>query len=137
MARVLFVEDHFSTRQICSRILRDHGFEVVESRNGRSALDLARRYEPDVVVTEWLLPDMDGLQFLDHLRRHDPAPPVIVFSNQPHLCPHATHTGRFQALIEKTEDLAELLAALDVVCSQADVRGRDILSMAKTAEGKK
>lgn len=116
MARILFIEDHSSTRQICSRILRDQGYEVVEARNGRCALDLAQRNELDAVVTDWLLPDMDGLQFLDCLCRHDAGPPIIVFSNQLHLCPNAMHIARVQALIEKSEKLTDLLAALDAVC---------------------
>src|SRR5262245_11686789 len=102
MARVLFIEGHSATRRICARLLRDQGYDVIEARNGRYALDFLQRYELDAVVTDWLLPDMDGFQLLNQLADHSPALPVIVFSNQPHLCPGTARTAGVTALIEKT-----------------------------------
>jgi two-component system, NarL family, invasion response regulator UvrY len=116
MTRVLFVENHSATRHICSDILRDHGYEVVEARNGRCALECAQHYELDAVITDWLLSDMDGLYFLDRLRRRYPSLPIIVFSTQPHLCPNARHIAKLEAIVEKTESLTNLLSALDAVC---------------------
>ncbi len=116
MARILFIEDHSPTRRICSRILRDQGYEVVEARNGGSALDLAKNGKLDAIITDWLLPDMDGFQFLNCLQRQASPPPVIMYSSQPHLCPSSAHSSRVQALVEKTEDLTALLTALDTVC---------------------
>jgi CheY-like chemotaxis protein len=123
MPRVLFVEGHSATRQICSRLLRDEGYEVLEARNGRSALDLVKHNELDAVVTDWLLPDMDGFQFLNQLATHRPGPAVIFFSNQPHLCSGAAHTAKVTALIEKTEDVTQLLRALDAVCPPTKADG--------------
>ena len=120
MTRVLYVENHSPTRRICADILRDQGYEVVEARNGRCALECAQRYELDAVITDWLLPDMDGLYFLDRLQNRSPSVPVIVFSTQPHLCPNARHIAKLGAIVEKTESLANLLSALDAVCQASE-----------------
>lgn len=119
MTRVLYVENHSATRRICSEILRDQGYEVVEARNGRCALECAQCYELDAVITDWLLSDMDGLYFLDRLRHLNPNLSVIVFSTQPHLCPNARHIVKLGAIVEKKESLANLLSALDAVCQSS------------------
>jgi len=58
--RVLIVDDDSNNRYMLETILKGYGFEVVSATNGREALDQARLAPPDLIVTDILMPVMDG-----------------------------------------------------------------------------
>jgi two-component system OmpR family response regulator len=77
-ARLLVVEDEPNIRELLATSLRFAGFEVRTAADGASAIDLAEREQPDLVVLDVMLPDMDGFAVTQRLRgagRHMP----IVF----------------------------------------------------------
>lgn len=121
MPRILLVEDHKSTRELCRNFLRQHGHEVVAADNGRIALAIVQSAYLDAVVTEWRLPDMTGEKFLESLACLNRDPPVIIYSNQPHLCPKAFSSGQVRASIAKTENLTDLLVTLEQVLNGPDL----------------
>jgi CheY-like chemotaxis protein len=81
-SRVLIVEDDAQTRGWLSRILREDGWEVAEAENGRVALDLMAVVHPDLVLVDLMMPEIDGFEFVEELRRHDETRhlPVIVLT---------------------------------------------------------
>lgn len=71
--RALVVDDSRAMRMILARVLRGHGFEVLEAGDGREALDLlASSALPDVALVDWNMPVMNGLELVLALRA-DPA----------------------------------------------------------------
>jgi CheY-like chemotaxis protein len=66
--RVLIVDDAPEIRRIHTRLLHASGMEVLTAENGIDALDLARRAVPDVIVTDVVMPVMDGLALCRQLR---------------------------------------------------------------------
>ncbi len=66
--RILVVDDEPSIVDAVATALRYEGFEVDEATNGRDALDLVTRQEPDLIVLDWMLPDIDGLEVGRRLR---------------------------------------------------------------------
>jgi PAS domain S-box-containing protein len=64
MNRVLLVEDHAASLAHLSALLIGHGFEVESASDGADALDKAHRHAPDVVVSELIMPVMDGYTLL-------------------------------------------------------------------------
>src|SRR5438128_10471420 len=60
-ARILVVDDEPSIVDAVSTALRYEGFDVEEASTGRDALAAVIRFEPDLVVLDWMLPDLDGL----------------------------------------------------------------------------
>ncbi|MEX0338863.1 MAG: PleD family two-component system response regulator, partial [Arenibacterium sp.] len=60
---VLVVEDSKFQRRLVARFLKAWGFVVAEASNGEEALQLCRQQRPDFVVSDWLMPGMDGLEF--------------------------------------------------------------------------
>jgi two-component system OmpR family response regulator len=67
-ARILVVDDEPSIVDAVSTALRYEGFEVAEASSGRDALAAVARLEPDLVVLDWMLPDLDGLEVGRRLR---------------------------------------------------------------------
>ncbi|MBP0614803.1 response regulator transcription factor [Jiella mangrovi] len=78
MARILVVEDEAMLLMLASIVLEDHGYEVLGAANGRKGLELARREKVDVIVTDFMMPEMDGIAMLSALREEGHAAPAIV-----------------------------------------------------------
>ena len=66
--RALIVEDEQNLVGLLRLHLEREGFEVHEALDGRAALEVARRVAPDVVVLDWMLPELDGMEVLRELR---------------------------------------------------------------------
>jgi two-component system chemotaxis response regulator CheY len=78
----LVVDDSRVVRKVARRILEDLGFDVAEAGDGAEGLAWARTAMPDVVLLDWNMPVMDGLEFLRRLREEPggQAPRVIFCS---------------------------------------------------------
>ncbi len=68
-AKILVVDDEQSILNLVTAYLRPEGYAVETAVNGRSALDLIRTFQPDLIVLDIMLPGMDGLELLAQLRR--------------------------------------------------------------------
>jgi two-component system OmpR family response regulator len=66
--RILVVDDEPSIVDAVSTALRYEGFEVEEATTGREALAAVARFEPDLMVLDWMLPDLDGIEVGRKLR---------------------------------------------------------------------
>lgn len=77
-ARVLVVDDDASTRSGLSRLLALEGYTVDTVPNGAAALALVAVHPPDVVLTDLMMPGMDGIALLVALHKQHPGLPVIV-----------------------------------------------------------
>jgi len=82
MARLLVVDDNGGNRYMLRSLLQGHGHEVVEASNGQEALDLARDNPPDCVVTDLLMPVMDGFTLCREWARDERLAriPIVVFT---------------------------------------------------------
>ena len=67
-ATVLVVDDNDDNVRIMSAILLARGFEVRIAHDGKSALDSIEQKRPDLVLLDILMPGMDGMQVLDHIK---------------------------------------------------------------------
>ena len=79
MASILVVDDRAENRELLAIVLRSAAYEVVEAISGRAALAIARSAHPDLIITDMLMPTMDGYEFT-RLLRADPglaATPVV------------------------------------------------------------
>jgi signal transduction histidine kinase/DNA-binding response OmpR family regulator len=78
--KVLVVEDEEATRKLLQRVLAQEGWDVTEAEDGRVALSKLESLHPDLVLLDLMMPEMDGFEFLKHLRAKDDgySIPVIV-----------------------------------------------------------
>ena len=80
MKSCLIVDDSRVIRMVARRILEDLDFEIQEADNGQNALDHCHSEMPDVVLLDWNMPVMNGIDFLRALRRTAGGEePVVVF----------------------------------------------------------
>jgi len=66
--RALVVDDSTAVRLYLRKILLPYGFEVVDARNGREGLQRVREQQIDLVLLDWNMPVMNGLELLQHIR---------------------------------------------------------------------
>ncbi|MBA3792363.1 MAG: response regulator transcription factor [Rubrobacter sp.] len=76
--RVLIIEDERHLVGLLRGYLEREGYEVHEALDGEVGLEVARRVEPDVVVLDWMLPRLDGIEVLRELRRFSDAYVVLL-----------------------------------------------------------
>lgn len=80
MTKILIVDDNAALRASLRRTLKENGYRVVEVENGKRALESIARGAPDLVVTDLLMPEMDGLEFIAKVRQTNSGLPVIAMS---------------------------------------------------------
>jgi DNA-binding response OmpR family regulator len=66
--RVLLIEDDAGSRDALGSLLSEEGYEVRTASTGEIGLQLARDFEPDTVISDYFLPDLDGLEVLRRTR---------------------------------------------------------------------
>jgi DNA-binding NarL/FixJ family response regulator len=80
---VLIVDDHPSFRTSARRMLEIDGYRVVgEVANGALALDAVRELQPDVVLLDIRLPDLDGFEVAERLAANGAAPAIVLTSSR-------------------------------------------------------
>lgn len=78
--RILIVDDDRDNREAYAEYLRYRGFDVTEAASGGEALDGVRRCDPDLVLLDMRLPDMEGKEISRTLRAQDSRPKIIGLS---------------------------------------------------------
>lgn len=86
LCRILIVDDSETDRQSYRRYLTKSDLSscsILETDSGEAGLDLCQQYAPDVILLDYLLPDIDGIEFLEALKAADrPLPPIVVLTGQ-------------------------------------------------------
>ena len=81
MPRILVVDDHPLTRDALAKLLDQGGFDVVgQAGDGHEAIDQARRLQPNLVLLDLSMPELDGLSALPRLREAAPDCEVVVLT---------------------------------------------------------
>ena len=76
---ILVVDDEATIREVVRRYLEREGFRVQEAADGYQALDCIQAQPPDLIVLDLMLPGMDGLTLIEHLRQ-DRAIPIVMLT---------------------------------------------------------
>ena len=75
---ILVVDDEEAIREVVSTMLESKGYHCMTVQNGRAAQEQVKRITPDLVLSDMIMPEMDGLKLLEWLRQYDPDVPVIM-----------------------------------------------------------
>ena len=76
--KILVVDDEEAIREVVTTMLDAQGYQCAAVSNGRLAQEQFRKFSPDLVLSDMIMPEMDGIKLLDWLRVNDPEVPVIM-----------------------------------------------------------
>jgi len=79
-AEVLLVDDDVQLASTLAELLRRHGYVVTLAHHGRAAMDYVTRHRVALVISDIFMPEADGLELLNLMRRLTPRPPVLAMS---------------------------------------------------------
>ena len=118
MARILVVDDEPYERFLVGRALKKQGHAVTVAGNGAAGLKVAQEQVPDLVVTDIMMPVMDGVEFIRRLRG-DPATagiPILAASGDTHLA------GAADAILNKPYGDQDLIMIVNTLLE----KGREV-----------
>jgi DNA-binding response OmpR family regulator len=78
--KILVAEDDANTRDALREVLDREGFRVVTASNGREALDLFRKEKPDFICLDVMMPELNGYEVCNRIRREDESVPVLFLT---------------------------------------------------------
>lgn len=84
MTTILCVEDDSQLLSLFQRVLEDQGFRVLTARGGRSAQKLLETNRVDLVITDIIMPEMDGVELIVRILELQPVPRLIAVSGGGH-----------------------------------------------------
>ena len=80
MARILIIDDDERVRTMIRQMLERAGYETIEAPDGKVAAGIYRRTPPDLIVTDIIMPEREGLEIITELRREHPNIKIIAIS---------------------------------------------------------
>jgi two-component system, OmpR family, response regulator VicR len=113
MAKVLVVEDEHSQAEVLTMLLTIEGFEVAVANNGKEALAQLDRVQPDLIVTDYMMPLMDGGEMAKLVRAaplHAKVP--IVMTSATDAQQVEQHSAHYDAFVRKPYRWDDLLAII-------------------------
>jgi len=129
MARILVVDDEYLILSAYARVLRASGYEVVSASRASKAQTLLQKHVIDVIVSDIIMPGMNGISFLELLCRHWPEIPVILITGFPSLSSEQSlrRQGAF-AYLPKPVSVPELRATIKDAVADGKRRRRDAVA---------
>ena len=121
--RVLCIDDEEMIRLSIGDYLEDSGYDVLKAENGQVGLEMFRAKQPDIVLVDLRMPEIDGLEILAIIRREAPETPVIVVSGTGiiHDVIEALHLGAWDYITKPIEDMAILELAIEQCLEKARI----------------
>jgi two-component system alkaline phosphatase synthesis response regulator PhoP len=116
MSYVLVVDDEGDAREAVARYLEKHGHRTKAVPNGKAAIESVMANTPDVIVLDWMMPEMDGVDFLRVLRsylRLQKLPVIMVTAHRGAHIDVAKKLGVGSVFHKASFDLADLAARVD------------------------
>jgi signal transduction histidine kinase/DNA-binding response OmpR family regulator len=111
---VLLVEDDPATRAMMRNVLEKEGCRVCEAVNGRAGLKCMEAERPAVILLDLMMPEMDGFEFADQVRRHPEwrnVPIIVVTAHDLSARDRRRLSGYVETVLQKTGDSHESLLA--------------------------
>jgi CheY-like chemotaxis protein len=121
MVTVLVVEDEFGILELLDTILTEEGYQVFTAMNGRDGLEMLSREQPDLILSDYMMPIMDGARMLAHIKENPDlrSIPVAIMSSMPEETVAERCSGHV-AYLRKPFRLTEVLIFVEALIGRAD-----------------
>src|SRR5438045_7492056 len=115
---ILVADDESHILHVVSLKLRNAGFRVLTARDGQEALEMAQQEHPDLLITDYHMPQLSGLELCQRLKQ-SPAtsgiPAIMLTARGYHLEPHDTEQSGILRMLSKPFSPRELLATVSEI----------------------
>jgi DNA-binding response OmpR family regulator len=118
--KILIVDDEEKIRELINKYLVNEGFEVIEAADGYQALELAASENPDLIVLDWLLPGISGLEVCRQVRQKSAIPIIMLTAKTEEIDKLLGLELGADDYITKPFSLRELTARIRVVLRRVD-----------------
>ena len=119
---ILVADDESHILHVVSLKLRNAGFKVITAKDGAEALELAQQHKPHLLITDYHMPQLSGLELCQRLKQ-DPAtahiPAIMLTARGYHLEPHDTEQSGILRMLSKPFSPRHLLSTVNEVLSLA------------------
>lgn len=112
---ILIVEDNEKNRRLLRKILQVSGYRVIEVESGRDAVTAARESAPDLILMDYQLPDIDGIETFRQIRADPDTPRMPIIAVTASAMPEDQRRMReagFDGFESKPINIKELLASV-------------------------
>jgi two-component system KDP operon response regulator KdpE len=118
---ILIIEDELPIRRFLKPSLQSHGFKVLEAEKGGEGLALASSHNPDLVLLDLGLPDMDGLEVVKRLREWSTVPVIVLTARGKEKDKIEGLDAGADDYLTKPFDVGELLARIRVALRHSEL----------------
>ncbi|MEQ1687153.1 MAG: response regulator [Sphingopyxis sp.] len=115
MTRILLAEDDDAMRGYLARALERSGYDVTTATTGREALDYVESGTFDLLLTDIVMPEMDGIELAQRAQALSPAPKVMFITGFAAVALHANDAVPDARLLSKPFHLKDLVAQVDAM----------------------
>ena len=115
MEKILLIDDDPNVLTVLEKLLKKTGYTVDTAANGKEGLSRLEAVTPDLIITDLIMPDMGGIEFLRSLRKVEKSVPVIVMSGHP-VGMKYTETARLlgaKSFLKKPFTSGELISSVE------------------------
>ena len=118
---ILTVDDENSIRESFRYFLEDCDYDVVEAENGQIGIEIFKLQQPDLVLVDLRMPEIDGLELLELVTKISPDTPIIVISGTGVISDaiEALHLGAWDYILKPVADLSILQHAVEKALERA------------------
>jgi CheY-like chemotaxis protein len=120
--KILVADDETHILHVVSLKLKNAGYTVLTARDGQEALELAQQERPDLIITDYHMPQLSGLELCQRLKQ-DPKtshiPAIMLTARGYHLEPKDTQQSGILRMLSKPFSPRQLLSAVTEILDQA------------------
>jgi DNA-binding response OmpR family regulator len=120
--RILIVDDEPGIGKVLSIHFKNSGLDVTATTSGAEAVELIRNQEPDIVLLDVLMPDVNGMIVLDRVRAFSQVP-IIMFTGRPEIAQAARENGANDCVGKPFDPDLLLGKIMAVLAASRDARG--------------
>lgn len=112
---ILTIDDEENIRDSFRMFLEDYDYRILEARNGREGLEVFAQEAPDLVLCDLRMPEVDGLEVIEKIKKESPDTPIIVVSGTGIIgdAIEAIRCGAWNYLLKPIQDMSVLLHAIN------------------------
>jgi PAS domain S-box-containing protein len=123
-SRILIIDDEKAVRDSFGAHLEDCGYEILTAENGREGISVYETQQPDLIIVDLRMPEVDGIQVLETISGRSPLTPLIVASGTGIITDaiEALHCGAWDYLLKPIEDLSILTHAVEAALEKGLLR---------------